>query len=201
MSGLDVEPEVPTEQARGIVFKNCTFAGNFMNQVTLSLYGLKNNTVDILFDGCTIGPTAGQNMGGLYVGGEENTTLGTVEFRNTLIQDTGDCGLEISRKLPSAASLIFNNVTLNGTAYKGHWPVIRGGGGLVFNNLTVIDSHGGGGRTWLMGGKADAPRPPIFNVTGSATVFTKGGDCYPDVANGSTGIDIEIQCFNATSAV
>jgi len=213
MSGLDIEPEVASEAATGILFKNVTFAGNAMNQVTLSLYGLKNNTVDILFDGCTIGPTGGQNMGGVVVSGEGNLTKGTVEFRNTLIQHTGDYGMVISHAYPGASSLVFTNVTLNNTAYKGHWPVIVGGGSVVFNNLTVIDTAVGKyGRHWLMGGKADAPRPPIHNISGTATVFTKWDsppccwpvmqaccDCMPVAANGSTDVNIQVHCFNTTS--
>jgi hypothetical protein len=212
MSGLDIEPEVSSEQATGILFKNCTFAGNAMNQVTLSIYGLKNNTVDILFDGCTIGPSGGQNLGGLVIGGEANNTQGTIEFRNTVVQHTGDYGMLISHPSPAASSLVFQNVTLNGTAYKGHWPIILSGGGVVFNNITVIDSvESKYGRTWLMGGKADAPRPPIHNVSGSATGFTQWAsppccwpvmqeccNCMPVASNGST-VDIKVACFNTSS--
>jgi hypothetical protein len=170
MSGLDVEPEIATEQALGIVFRNCTFAGNAMYQITLSLYGLASNEVGLAFEGCTVGPSGSKNLGGVTISGLANETRGTIAFRDTLIQRTGEPGIAIDHRA-SNTSIVFENTVLNGTAFVEHWPVQIHGGTVRLVNTTVYDPFRRS--TWLMAPEQYPGKPfdPAYDITGSVTIF------------------------------
>lgn len=198
-SGLDVEPEVPSEQALGIVFRNCTFAGNAMNQVTLSLYGLASNVVDLAFEGCTVGPSGSKNLGGVTISGLANETRGTIAFRDTLIQRTGEPGIAIDHRAENT-TLVFENTVLNGTAFVEHWPVQIHGGTVRLVNTTVYDPFRRS--TWLMAPEQRPGKPfdPAFDISGSATVFKNpAASCEPSWPNSINCSMAILGCANVTA--
>jgi hypothetical protein len=197
MSGVDLEPEINERHISNVTFRNCTFEHNAMTQVTMSLGAQQNHTSDVLFDGCTIRNSPAAGVWILGVG--PSAPKGVLEFRTTFIGNTSDFGVRIDKTAATGATVKLTDTVLEDVAYKGHWPLLIQSGGVVFDNLTIVD-RSKRERAWVEAGWRTAD--PVVDVSGTVTVWSPTGTCR-DTFNKTRGdqAEVDVICKKLTTFI
>ena len=96
------------------------------------------------------------------------------------------------------AQVQFEGGWIGNVAYKGHYPVLVQGGGVSFDNTTVVDT--GHTRNWLEAGWRTTV--PVCDVTGSVNVYTTSGQCTTsfNTTRGDTNDTLAVHCHQLQAA-
>jgi hypothetical protein len=117
-AGIDLEPNGPDERLVNCVIRNCVMENNAGPGILIYLAGLsrRSQPVSILFENCLVrmresaDKAALPGGGGLVIGAiKEDGPEGEIEFRNCVVEDTGQAGVSIFDKSPESARLRFVN--------------------------------------------------------------------------------------------
>lgn len=109
-SGIDLEPDEPTQRLQNIVIRNSIFENNQGSGMQVYLNQLNDTSapVSILFDHCLsrMDPNNG-GWDGMNVGQIRDGTRGTIEFRDSTVESAGREDLKIYGKSASGITLRF----------------------------------------------------------------------------------------------
>ncbi len=124
-AGVDIEPDSPKHFLRNLVFRDCAFADNLGDGIEIFLAHLtkESGPVSILFERCRVTSSNGTGIRVTKVG--DTAPGGSIEFRDTTIENTEGYGVKVQDKSPVAARVRFVRCTLRDTArnrmYKAGW--------------------------------------------------------------------------------
>lgn len=109
-NGMDYEPlGITTREGVHMVFRNCRFVNNAGGEITVNRGGVGPDTPpdSILFDNCRFG---GSNLEGIAItqfGDANPKPEGYLEFRDCLIENTGESAVRVSHKSALATPVRF----------------------------------------------------------------------------------------------
>lgn len=124
-SGVDIEPDSPEEQAKGILFRNCRFEDNYGDGIEVFLANLKpeSEPVSIVFEDCYVTSRRGPGIRVTKMG--DNGPSGLVEFRRCTVENTEAYGIKVQDKSADRARVRFVECVLRNTAnnrgYRDAW--------------------------------------------------------------------------------
>jgi len=117
-AGIDLEPNGPEERLVNCVIRNCVMENNAGPGILIYLAGLNRHSqpLSILFENCLVRMSKSADKatlpggGGLVVGAiKEDGPEGEIVFRNCVVENTGQAGVNIFDKSPDRVSLRFVN--------------------------------------------------------------------------------------------
>ena len=154
-SGVDIEPDTPTERIRDVVFRNSNFEDNYGDGIEVFLSNLKQSSgdVQILFERCRVSSRRGAGVRVTKIG--DDGPRGLVEFRDCAVENTEGYGIKVQDKSAAGARVRFANVTVRNAnrsrSYQGVWTPLwlhlpngkftRRLGGIDFVGCTIDDGH------------------------------------------------------------
>jgi hypothetical protein len=122
-AGVDLEPNMPTQQLENITFRRVFAMGNADNAFDISTD--ISTDISIVFEECTARDCAGWGSGFAFA---QMQGRGTVTIRDCQIADMGGAGINVQNRggnaTNSLTSLVVSNVTMSGVGedYGGMWP-------------------------------------------------------------------------------
>eukprot|EP01045_Picozoa_sp_COSAG04_P005318 COSAG04_NODE_245_length_18929_cov_6.708391_4_plen_3740_part_00 len=156
-AGVDLEPDVRTEQLTNVSFVDCLATGNAGNQFSAWLAQLdaSSEPVSVSFRNCTaVGRGAEGGEGGWHIGGVETGLRGSIEVFDSHVSSTYDSGAWLVDLLSPASfairfvNTVFDHVAMKQPAAAAHPITLQrentGGnvsGGVSFEDCTLIDDE------------------------------------------------------------
>jgi len=114
--GVDIEPDLPTQRAAHLVFRNCQFNDNYADGIEVFLGNLKRQSVpvSILFERCRVSSRRGSGMRvtKLFDGGP----TGSIEFRDCVVDGAEGYGIKVQDKSTDAARVKFVRCAIRNAA-------------------------------------------------------------------------------------
>jgi len=127
-AGIDLEPNEHEERLVNCVIRNCIMENNAGPGILVYLAGLsrRSQPVSIVFENCLVRMTESASKevlpggGGMVIGAlKEDGPGGWIEFRNCVVENSGQAGLMVYDKSPNSARLRFVNCS-----WKNSWPQV-----------------------------------------------------------------------------
>jgi hypothetical protein len=181
-SGVDIEPDSPSQKARKVVFRDCSFRDNYGDGIEIFLAHLtaESDDVSIRFENCHVTSRRGSGIRVSKLA--DNGPGGTVQFQNCVVENTVGYGIKVQDKSAQSARVRFVNCTVRDAAsdraYRATWaPIwlhlfrpetVTKFGGVDFVQCRVVDDED---RPAIA---IDSPSG-IFDVQGSIAVRNRHG--------------------------